>query len=1578
MQETKEQKLMKRVEKIAMEDKKTMETYHKQKPEQRTYKVGTTKSNVRNFRDFEIYTSMQTDDIQPYGKYQRVTDYIKLYTNRVGKVVFVQQEGQDALTVEQLVNNLCRNQSFHPQLTVQELQTLTEHLLAGEQQQNKTVNQKIHHKMKEEGRQVLKDLYCRQLSYLQKKYSGSYLLKLSPSEYLKKHEELSSDFACIHDMKIFFATVQEEEMTAQAKDLLEFYYSFWNALQERHRTFVDGDFDGRADQTYKITAKRIVEEAKAKALFRKPYKPVTLDISSHFITREEQIKKAEKAEREYQKEIEKENILDDKLTKKAKPYQLILNAYAQYLEDKKLLTKAEAMMEEKKKGEYADVSEDYIQQTINDCMASIAEYEKKGIPTEEEIKRIQDTVDEIMFPVTYSFEEVTLDNFARISDDFIKKVSRLCESVKEISDDNLMKMYSSLRKTARSIRKEEDTIKNSSIYSTAATKYKDKPWILDNRKKLDGIRSEFPIYGRIEEIMEARIESIKKYGYTNKESFVQIEDMGQILLSVNEAYKTADKQIHSPISVTEALKVEIGRNRFENLNKISFEEITRELEACKRVKEFREVQPDFYHLGLSYADHEKAEAMCALLPAYEEALELTLRFMGIKKHGGTNLAMVEEQWRAAIKSYSIKAYRIETDYGSKKFQVNRIEELEKEKARLKEKKELWTEETSETEKELVAEVIDFICDPLHIQKKEELEDAINVVSYQKKIFSGGMDIIPTQEEFKSLSLFLYEAVLSLEQVDEKLSKQSYRDYALFANREEILACERKFYYLKNYFLHEDIKQEFLKKCKGNPAMEALEYMITSFSQIFEKVVSLAEYTGALEMEYAAHNGVKSMKIFMEGITTELEGKWIKSTALRNKKENSKIINELRTKPEIEARKEEIFRKDMEARLRKGVGKELIAADAKIFMANIRTASSITSLAGNLIGTPLQIFSWIKHNRRTPDHGSTVYDKWSQKYIELMETLGENHLMKEARLPMWQRGNLEIVPPVDLDGLFSSSLKKELNLQIRNLEESINAVYKEDFADYEFRKAIEAIQRYSTIVGIVNSDTIEMEMAFLDMFLKMTEEYEKLNFVSDDPTIMRRLQVLLQMKGQLMQNLQGTMADTLTEEELKRIDETTISYVEDTTFRENMEESNIQSIPLFLHEPNINDVKQSSIGDCWLVSAISALVKSSPDFVKSMFYDTGDGNVIVRLYAAEKDGKEVKSSNLLLRDKSIKTYPCYFKLRKHYETGWGNASDCTWVQLLEKAYALSGFNDRREMKVKGNKLYNVADELTYGHQGVAILHLTGIQPEELYTETDYIPKEADFYDSSFLAAVLDGFSENLLVKISNHIFAEGMELSENTLDYLVDIGKLYGATLEEKENIEKTIRRNYEKLKIGFSSETYEVSRRIVGEQHGLYSKEFEGDLLFESEKQRMEVLASLGEYFETKRNSNYTPQMNIFFKRCEEAFSQGATLSVAIPHCVDLLAAKRYKGRMFILLRDPFNIYNNEYIIENGQEITKEERFTTVISGHTANRRLLGDKDEIQRNAFRGTSWFDVKDLYKIVYGMYKVPLNIQPPNMKQ
>lgn len=92
---------------------------------------------------------------------------------------------------------------------------------------------------------------------------------------------------------------------------------------------------------------------------------------------------------------------------------------------------------------------------------------------------------------------------------------------------------------------------------------------------------------------------------------------------------------------------------------------------------------------------------------------------------------------------------------------------------------------------------------------------------------------------------------------------------------------------------------------------------------------------------------------------------------------------------------------------------------------------------------------------------------------------------------------------------------------------------------------------------------------------------------------------------------------------------------------------------------------------------------------------------------------------------------------------------------------------------------------------------------------------------------------------------------------------------------------------------------------------------------------------------------------------------------------KKKNGRMFILLRDPFNIYNNEYVIKKGKEVKKEERFTTVISGHRENRRIMGDKDQIIRNAFRGTSWFDVRDLYEIVYGMYRVSPNLQIPNYK-
>ena len=290
-------------------------------------------------------------------------------------------------------------------------------------------------------------------------------------------------------------------------------------------------------------------------------------------------------------------------------------------------------------------------------------------------------------------------------------------------------------------------------------------------------------------------------------------------------------------------------------------------------------------------------------------------------------------------------------------------------------------------------------------------------------------------------------------------------------------------------------------------------------------------------------------------------------------------------------RQDIEKQQMKARIRKAVRHEKIASDTKVFMANVLHADGLVGLAGNLIGAPLQLLSWVLHEPRT-QHGIVNYEKCQSKYEEMMRTFGDNHAVRTASLPMWQRGSAGISPEVNLDELFSSQMKKQIHgiLSSGNNSNLLQSV-SHDIMDNEFMSAVKAIGQYTTIVGIVNTDTTEMEMAFLELFLKKADKYIGTNIYSKDETIIQRCSILNEIKTKLNNNLTGTLSTTISEEELNKINEKTLSYVESTIYSANMEESNIQDIPLFLHEPNINDVKQSSIGDCWLVSAISAVVRT---------------------------------------------------------------------------------------------------------------------------------------------------------------------------------------------------------------------------------------------------------------------------------------------------------------------------------------------------------------------------------------------------
>lgn len=83
---------------------------------------------------------------------------------------------------------------------------------------------------------------------------------------------------------------------------------------------------------------------------------------------------------------------------------------------------------------------------------------------------------------------------------------------------------------------------------------------------------------------------------------------------------------------------------------------------------------------------------------------------------------------------------------------------------------------------------------------------------------------------------------------------------------------------------------------------------------------------------------------------------------------------------------------------------------------------------------------------------------------------------------------------------------------------------------------------------------------------------------------------------------------------------------------------VSNIPLFTHEPSINDIHQKYLGDCYLEAALGSLVSEHPERVKELMKDNGDGTVTVCLYknyTSIKDLPEKLSPQLRQARKSSK-------------------------------------------------------------------------------------------------------------------------------------------------------------------------------------------------------------------------------------------------------------------------------------------------------------------------------------------------------
>lgn len=110
----------------------------------------------------------------------------------------------------------------------------------------------------------------------------------------------------------------------------------------------------------------------------------------------------------------------------------------------------------------------------------------------------------------------------------------------------------------------------------------------------------------------------------------------------------------------------------------------------------------------------------------------------------------------------------------------------------------------------------------------------------------------------------------------------------------------------------------------------------------------------------------------------------------------------------------------------------------------------------------------------------------------------------------------------------------------------------------------------------------------------------------------------------------------------------------------------RNVPLFAHRPNISDIVQGNLGDCYLLAGLISVVDLNPEKIMNIMRDNGDGTVTVCFQRGEYQG-----------GRGVYT-PFYVTVKKTIPVNKENETDAFskgafWVKMMEKAYAASGLH-----------------------------------------------------------------------------------------------------------------------------------------------------------------------------------------------------------------------------------------------------------------------------------------------------------------
>ncbi len=141
-------------------------------------------------------------------------------------------------------------------------------------------------------------------------------------------------------------------------------------------------------------------------------------------------------------------------------------------------------------------------------------------------------------------------------------------------------------------------------------------------------------------------------------------------------------------------------------------------------------------------------------------------------------------------------------------------------------------------------------------------------------------------------------------------------------------------------------------------------------------------------------------------------------------------------------------------------------------------------------------------------------------------------------------------------------------------------------------------------------------------------------------------------------------------ELQIPQKATVAYAEDAKMSPNYKFYDQKDYALFPEQPSVRDIAQGGTGNCYFLATMASIVEADPTFFYRHMKDNGDGTVTVKLYQPFSD----KSVPLFI--KVDKTSVFREKDGALSEVG---AKGSLWVQLYEKAFAVSGLTGKFEVK-----------------------------------------------------------------------------------------------------------------------------------------------------------------------------------------------------------------------------------------------------------------------------------------------------------